>query len=147
MQSGQRTVRSPRDTRDQAHTIHLPWTLDAALYIMSDENTSDIVGVEGACNMSQPRNHPRLRTGQPFRFRTAAIKGVRSSLVSADATIMLLLPVSRTCVEQWSSNSARVSRNGENKHSRSGHWSFGHLNTFLFIRLNASHASVSSSSW
>lgn len=70
------------ETREQlTHTIHLPWTLDAALYTMLGENKSDIVGVKGARDMSQPRNNPRLRTGQPFRSRTAAIKGVWSSLV------------------------------------------------------------------
>ena len=49
--------------REQSfHTVCLSWTLDTAIYTMLEENESDIAGVEGVCDMLQPRNIPQLRT-------------------------------------------------------------------------------------
>jgi len=51
------------ETRGQLfHTVPQLWTLDTVIYTMLEENESDVVGVEGACDMSQPRNNPQLRT-------------------------------------------------------------------------------------
>lgn len=51
------------ETRGQLfHTVPQLWKLDTVIYTMLEENESDVVGVEGACDMSQPRNNPQLRT-------------------------------------------------------------------------------------